>query len=167
MNKLTLGVLALGLAAGAPASAQDAPARPQAIEYSDAYYTRLSIHRVGSYAMLPLFAGEYLLGRELMSDGDVAGWVKGAHVGVATGIGLLFAVNTVTGAMNLWESRHEEEGRNRRLLHAALLTLADAGFLATAMLGEDADDSNPHRDVALVSIGVSTAGTLMMWLGGH
>lgn len=150
------------LAAAVPLGAQQ---RQTAIEYSDGYYTRLTVHRVGSYAMLPLFASEYLLGRELQKSGDVAGWVKPTHAAVATGIGALFVVNTVTGAMNLWESRHEREGRGRRILHAALLTLADAGFGATALLAEDASESNAHRNVALGSIGFATAGTLVMWIG--
>ena len=33
--------------------------RRHAIQYSDQYYTRLTIHRYGSYAMLPLFVAEY------------------------------------------------------------------------------------------------------------
>ncbi len=156
--------LLLLLASAAHATAQD---RTPAIEYSDGYYTRLTVHRVGSYAMLPLFGSEYLLGRKLMGSGDVAGWVKPTHGAVAAGIGALFAVNTVTGALNLWESRHEKEGRNRRILHAALMTLADVGFGVTALLADDDDDGNvnAHRNAALFSIGLSTAGTLVMWLG--
>lgn len=152
----------------------------QAIEYSDAYYTRLTIHRIGSYAMLPLFATEYLLGKRLMDGGDVPGWVRSAHGTVAGGIGVLFGVNTLTGVWNLWEGRKEPEGRARRFLHSALMIAADAGFLYTASLAEDDDEfefgedgggsfrsgnrSTRHRDAALVSIGMSTAGTLLMWL---
>ena len=44
----------------APAAAADTPrVRRHAIAYSDAYNTRLTIHRIGSYTMLPLFAGEW------------------------------------------------------------------------------------------------------------
>jgi hypothetical protein len=166
MKKTVLG-LALVLACAAPGAAQQA-ARPQAIEHSDAYYTRLTIHRVGSYTMLPLFAGEYLLGRKLEQFGDIPGWVKPTHRAVAIGIGALFAVNTVTGAMNLWEDRGDKTGRNRRWLHAALMTAADAGFAITPMLihhHDSADDAN-HRNAALVSIGLATGGTLIMWLSG-
>ena len=173
--KTTLLALALALGPAVPLAAQQ-QTPPPAIEYSDGYYTRLTVHRIGSYAMLPLFGAEYLLGHELEESGDVAGWVKPTHVAVATGIGALFVLNTVTGGMNLWEARHEQEGRTRRLLHAALLTLADAGFVYTATLAEDAGEeepgedgggSNDHRNAALVSIGISTAGTLLMWLGNR
>ena len=171
----SLLALVLALASVGPLSAQED--RPPAIEYSDGYYTRLTVHRIGSYTMLPLFGAEYLLGRELEQTGDVAGWVKPTHAGVATGIGALFVVNTITGAMNLWESRHEEQGRGRRILHTALMTLADAGFVYTAMLAEDAGEEdegegeggggNAHRNAALVSIGFSVAGTGIMWLGAR
>ena len=37
--------------------AADTPVvRRRAVQYSDQYYTRLTIHRYGSYLMLPLFA---------------------------------------------------------------------------------------------------------------
>src|SRR5881392_918724 len=79
----------------------------RAIEYSDAYYMRLTIHRYASYAMLPLFGAEYYLGQRLLTDNTRPDWLKPAHLGVATGIGALFAVNTLTGAWNLWDSRHD------------------------------------------------------------
>jgi hypothetical protein len=169
------------LAPAASASAQLAPqrfettvaqdtGRARAIEYSDAYATRLTIHRIGSYAVLPLFAAQYYLGDRLINGGDVPGWVKPAH-GVAAGaIGALFAVNTVTGIWNLYDSRKDPSGRARRYLHTALMLSADAGFAYTGLVtaGEasegDDDDSNTHRNAALVSIGLATAGTLMMWL---
>lgn len=142
------------------------PQERRAIEHDDAYYTRLTIHRWGSYAMLPLFAGEYLLGRRLLNGGDVPGWMRNTHGTVAGAIGVLFAANTVTGAMNLWESRHDGEGGARRLLHSALMLSADAGFLYTASLAEDdggSRDFTRHRDAALTSIGLSAAGTALMW----
>ena len=165
MKKIVLG-LVLAVAVAAPVAAQEA-SRPQAIEHSDAYYTRLTIHRIGSYTMLPLFAGEYLLGRKLEAFGDIPSWVKPTHRAVAVGIGALFVVNTVTGAMNLWEARSDKEGRTRRWVHAALMTAADAGFAITPMLihHRSGDDTN-HRNAALVSIGLATGGTLIMWLGG-
>ena len=44
-----------------PVVAADTPrVRRHAVAYSDAYNTRLTIHRIGSYTMLPLFAGEWL-----------------------------------------------------------------------------------------------------------
>jgi hypothetical protein len=137
----------------------------QAIEHSDAYYTRLTIHRVGSYAMLPLFAGEYLLGEKLI-DGDAANWVKSTHVVVAGAIGALFGVNTVTGVWNLIESR-KDPGGTRRLIHSALMLAADAGFAYTGTLPDDDGESegnNRHRDFAVGSMAVSAAGTALMWL---
>jgi len=161
--------------------------RPRAIEYSDAYATRLKIHRIGSYVMLPLFASEWVLGDRLMQP-DRADWVKPAHVAVATGLGALFAVNTVTGVWNLVESREDPAGRTRRILHSVLMIAADAGFAYTGMIAgdddegesfddrfrltsatasgarESSDDRTRHKNAALVSMGISTVGTAMMWL---
>lgn len=141
--------------------------RPRAIEYSDAYATRLTIHKYGSYVELPLFAAEWALGENLM-NGDAASWVKPAHAAVAGGLGVLFAVNTVTGVWNLIESRNDPSGRKRRILHSALMLASDAGFalagVTSGEAGDDGDDRSTHRTIALTSIGLSTAGTLMMWL---
>jgi hypothetical protein len=140
----------------------------QSIDYSDAYYTRLTIHRIGSYAMLPLFAAQYLLGDRLMQDGDVSENVKTAHQVNAYAIGALFVTNTVTGVWNLAESRKDPDGRGRRLVHAALMIAADAGFAYTASLSDDAGaDPDSHRNAALLSIGSSTAGALIMWIGNR
>ena len=149
--------------------ADSTPRRPRAIAYSDAYTTRLTIHRIGSYAMLPLFAAEYALGDRLMNGTSTPPrWVKPTHVGVAVGLGALFATSTVTGVWNLWDSRHDPSGRTRRLVHSALLLAADAGFAYTGLLGDDAthslDGRRRHRNAALTSIGISTVGTAMMWL---
>ena len=155
------------------ASADTGEGRPHAIEYSDAYYTRLTIHRYGSYAMLPLFAVEYALGQRILNGqqtGDFAssGTIS-AHKVVAGTIGVLFAVNTVTGVWNLIEARKNPEGRTRRNLHALGMLLADAGFLYTASLAGDAHEgegegATSHRNAAIASIGVATASAVMMWL---
>ena len=158
--------VALGVRA-AVADTDSVRRRPRAIEYSDAYATRLTIHRIGSYAMLPLFASEWVLGDRLMQQNH-ADWVKPAHVVVATGLGALFTVNTVTGVWNLVESRNDPAGRTRRLLHSALMIAADAGFVYTGTTASDAnespDDRTRHKNAALVSMGISTVGTAMMWL---
>lgn len=140
----------------------------QAIEHSDAYYTRLTIHRYGSYAILPLFAGEYYLGNKLI-NGTSDTNVKSIHKAVAYTIGGVFVANTVTGVWNLIESRHDKEGRGRKLLHVGLMLAADAGFAYTGTLASDASHFGPsaknkHRNAALTSIGLATAGTLTMWL---
>jgi hypothetical protein len=107
-----------------------------------------------------------------MNDDDVPGWIRSAHTGVAAGIGGLFVVNTVTGAWNLWDSRKDPSGRWRRYLHTALMLSADAGLAYTGLVtaedaGEREDGENEggdHRSAALVSIGLATTGTLLMWL---
>jgi hypothetical protein len=141
--------------------------RPVATVYSDAYETRLTIHRIGSYTMLPMFAAEYVLGQQLLTGG-YANWVKPAHSVVAGGLGILFGVNTVTGVWNLAESRHDPEGRTRRLIHSALMIASDAGFVWTGVIAGAAkhsqDAANRHRNVALGSMGLSTIGAAMMWL---
>ena len=166
----------LGGAPAAPAQPADSPhvrvirtdttqQRPRVVEYSDWYNRRLTIHRIGSYTMLPLFGAEYILGNQLL-HGD--GGFKSAHVAVATGIGALFTINTVTGAWNLWDARADPAGRTRRTLHAITMLASDAGFIWTGAIAGAAkrSDANArrHRNVALGSIGVATIGTAMMWL---
>jgi len=148
--------------------------RPRAIEYSDLYYTRLTIHRYGSYAMIPLFVAEYSLGENLMNDASPAGWMKPAHGVVAGGVAVLFGVNTITGVWNLWESRSDPAGRTRRIVHSVMMLAADAGFAATGAtapghhhLFTNYDDyrhrERVHRDIAIGSIALSTIGGGMMW----
>jgi hypothetical protein len=87
---------------------------------------------------------------------------------VALGIGALFTVNTVTGAWNLWESRNDPADRARRWIHASLMMASDAGFLWTAAAAPghhtNLSREQHHKNIALASIGLSTAGTVMMWL---
>lgn len=151
----------------------------KAIEYSDAYGTRLAIHRIASYTEIPLFVAEYLLGEKLLSDqrnglnrggedGGSSSNVRGIHGGVAAGLGVLFAVNTITGGWNLYDSRHDSSGRTRRWVHTITMLAADAGFLWTASSAEGAARSNTgartHRSRAVFSMSLATASTLMMWL---
>ncbi len=135
--------------------------RPRAIEYSDWYARRLLIHRVGSYTMLPLFATQFYLGDRLL-DGRASGSEKDAHVAVATAIGALFTINTVTGVWNLWDSRKDPQGRRKRLVHSALMIGSEAGFALAASV-DDKSRSNTHRNIALTSMGISTVGAAMMW----
>ena len=149
--------------------------RPRAIEYSDDYYTRLTIHRLGSYAMLPLFVAEYSLGENLLNDAAPPRWMKPTHAAVASGIGVLFAVNTVTGLWNLWDAREDADGRTRRTVHSILMLASDAGFMATAALAPEREDggvtdhasyrhrASLHRSVAIGSFALSTIGGAMMW----
>jgi hypothetical protein len=144
--------------------------RPRAIEYSDWYGRRLTIHKIGSYVMLPLFGTEYYLGERLI-QGKASGNERSLHAGVASAIGVVFGVNTVTGVWNLWDSRHDPSDRTKRIVHSVLMLGADAGFAlaAASAEGEDdgerreSDDNSTHKTIALTSIGISTVGTALMW----
>ena len=151
---------------------QSPSARPIAIEYSDAYYTRAKIHKYASFATLPLFATEVALGQTIYNDPNAnSSAAKGAHIAVGTAITGLFAVNTVTGVWNMWESRHEPEHHKLKLAHGILMLAADAGFVATFATGPGGHGTNidsekqQHRAVALTSIGIASAGYLLMLFG--
>ena len=144
--------------------------RRRAVEHSDWYYRRLTIHKAASFATVPLFVTEYILGDKLYK-GEGTSSTRSAHQAVATGVGVLFGVNTITGVWNLWESRHESQGRARRTTHAILMMASDAGFVATAALAPEGDDfgeednnnRSTHRNVAIGSMGVSLVSYLMMY----
>lgn len=143
--------------------------RRTAIEYSDWYYRRLQVHRWGSYVELPVFAAEYWLGNKLISRDEIpASWVKPTHAGVAAALGGLFAVNTVTGVWNLYDSRKDTDQRALVWSHSALMLASDAGFMVTGLIAGDAhrttSGANRHRNAALASMGVATAGTVLMWV---
>jgi hypothetical protein len=137
--------------------------------------------------MLPLLGTEYWLGEKLI-NGTASHGERSAHVAVATGIGTVFAVNTVTGVWNLYDSRKDPSGRSRRFIHSVLMLAADAGIALAAATasdegGEDRfgsddnrihsqvafaeggeDDAGTHKAIALTSFGISAIGTVMMWL---
>lgn len=145
------------------------PPRARAIEVSDWYNRRLTMHRWLSYSIIPLFAFQYAAGSQIWEKGSGAPeWARTGHrVGAATIAGV-FTVNTVTGVWNLVESRHVEEGRALRYLHAASMLVADAGFTyAGAVVSEQAERSfakrRLHRTVALSSMGISVTSGLLMW----
>jgi hypothetical protein len=143
--------------------------RPRAIVYSDLYGTRLTVHRWASWTMVPLFTAQYLVGQELYQGTTGDDGPKDAHETIATGIGALFAVNTVTGAWNLWEARKDPNGRTRRWIHGVTMLTAGAGFLATAAAAPDDDEGASsgkelHRTLAISSASVATAGWLLMLL---
>jgi hypothetical protein len=145
--------------------------RPHAIEYSDAYYTRLRIHQIASYAELPLFGAEWYLGQRLLNEertGFPSQGLKTAHTTVALGLGALFTINTVTGGWNLWESRHDPAGRTLRVVHSIAMLGADAGFAWAGASGGGANETDAgashHRTIAISSMALATAGTVVMWL---
>lgn len=146
----------------APAPAPDDG--PQMVEYSDAYFTRLTIHKWASYLTLPLFVGQYIVGQKLM-NGDGTDNLRGVHGALGAGIGGLFVVNTITGGLNAIEARKDPAEKNRRTIHSVLMLLADAGFVATGLLANENENeggiyrgptnNNTHRNVALASMGTA------------
>jgi hypothetical protein len=142
--------------------------RPRAIQLSDGYYRRLSIHRTLSFAMLPLFAGSFVTGTELIDHpNDPAGWARDLHRPLAFGTAAVFGVNTVTGIWNLIESRKVKAGRTRRWIHSLAMIAADAGFAYTGVVLSDRARRDPslrndHRALALGSMGLSVASWTFM-----
>lgn len=150
-----------------PAVASPDTTRPRAIEYSNAYGVRLTIHRYASYTMLPLFVAQYIAGRDLLNNNTQASsFARNWHRPLATAVGGLFLINTVTGVWNLVESRHDPAGRTRRIIHSLLMLTADAGFTATGIVASGAHDSasrrSLHQTLAISSMGVALAGDLLM-----
>ena len=147
---------------------------PAAFEYSEGYQTRLKIHKIASYATIPLFATEGVLGQSLYNDPTPG--KRTAHLWVATGIGVLFGINTVTGVWNLTEARKDPNGSTRRWVHSVLMLAADAGFFATAVTGPghrnrdlSAYESTRslHRSLAFTSITLASVGYGIMLFPHH
>lgn len=143
--------------------------RAKAVEMSGFYKTRLSIHRTLSYTMIPLFIGSYVTGDQLLKHpNDPPKWATDLHKPFAIATGSVFAVNTITGLWNLYDSRHNEAGRTKRTIHTLLFLAASAGFTyAGTSLAHEAKTGDPthyHRTVALASMGVSVIGWGMMAL---
>lgn len=143
--------------------------RPRAIEYSNLYGVRLEIHRYASYATIPLFIGEYALGQNLINHPPGTSATRTAHSIVAYSIAGLVTVNTITGVWNLWESRHDPADRPRKYIHAALMILSDAGFVATGATAPGRDDfqgdpgsARLHKQLAIGSMVTALAGYAMM-----
>lgn len=155
------------------------PLHAAAVEHSDAYQMRAKIHKYASFATLPLFAAELALGQSLYNTPANAGGKRSAHAAVGAGIVGLFAVNTVTGAWNLFGSEgwNDKEGRTLRLVHGLLMMAADAGFVATSASGPNSEgrrgaltfetDKVTHRNIAIASISAGTAGYLLMLFASH
>ena len=155
-------------------------AQPRAVEYGDWYGRRLTVHRWASYTMLPLFAAQYVLGDRILDQktdayagigNGVDPTTKRRHQFVAGGVGALFTLNTVTGLWNLYDSRRDPAGRRLRTVHALTMLAADAGFVTTGLIASRASDEGPpeartHRNVALGSMGIATAGAALMWFRG-
>ena len=158
-------------AARADAALQQSAAPTPAFSYSDAYQVRAKIHKISSVTMVPLLATQGLLGGSLYNNPTQT--KRDWHNRVAWGVGGLFAVNTVTGTMNLIEGRKDPNGRKLRVAHAVLMLASDAGFLATAVMAPNArdastsfaDQKSTHRAIAFTSVGTATLGYLLMLFG--
>lgn len=148
-------------------------ARPVAIEYSDAHETRAKIHRYVSWAVLPLMGAEFALGQTLYNDPNSTNSnLRGVHGAVGAGLIGVFAAQSVTGVWNLLEES-SAPGQKKRLVHGFMMLAAEGGFIAAAAMapGHSRNDlvnfdanKSTHRNVAIVSIGVGTAGYLLMLL---
>jgi hypothetical protein len=115
-----------------------------------------------------------VVGQDLYNHPGESESKKGLHGGLAATTGVLFGINTVTGAWNLWEGRKDTNHRKRRMTHGILMMAADVGFLATGLLAPDSEGSyadytdarSTHRTVALTSMGIATVSYLIMLFGG-
>jgi hypothetical protein len=149
------------------------PVHAAAIQHSDAYLMRAKIHRIASYASIPLFAAELYLGESLYNSADPQTH-KGAHIAVGTGLIALFGVNTVTGAWNLFgtEGRSDRQDRTIKLIHGILMMAADAGFVATVATAPHSHRGTIpsqsamalHRNVAITSIALGATGYGIMFV---
>ncbi len=145
--------------------------RPKAYEYSDAYRVRLKIHKIASFATIPLFVTETILGQKLYNFSGSDG-VRSAHQAIATSLGVLFGANTVTGVWNLVEGRHDPNRKTKVLVHSIMMLGADAGFTASGLMAPSRHDLEnyqdrfaPHRAIALTSMAVATTAYLIMIFG--
>ena len=156
------------------AAPQSPAPRVAAFEYSDGYKTRAKIHKYAAFATLPLFASEFYLGQSIYNTPSDS--KKNAHLVIGTGIIGLYGAQAVTGVWNLVEASHDPnpEGKKRRLVHSVLMLASGAGFAITPMLApggreflrNGSGSASAHRAVAYTSIGIGTAGYLMMLFGG-
>ena len=151
-----------------PATIDTPRARPRAVEVSDWYGRRLTIHRTLSYTVIPIFGVQWCAGERIYKHGNQAPeWAKTTHRAGATALAGIFTVNTVTGLWNLWDSRGTPNGRTLRTIHALSMLAADAGFTyAGARLSKEAQtDFNKrrqHRTIALSSMAVTVVSGLAM-----
>ena len=141
---------------------------PSPTVYTHAYEVRADIHKYASWATIPVFAAEWALGQSLYDNPSSSGARRGAHAAVGTAIVGLFGVQAVTGVWNLWASRHDPQGRKIRVAHSALMLASNVGLLVASANGPNSrkPDFNSakvtHRNVAIASIGIGTAGYLLV-----
>jgi hypothetical protein len=157
-----------------PAFAADT-GRPKATEVSEGYATRLKIHQIASWTMLPLFITQYAVGQDLYHNGSAASdFSKNAHGVLAGAIAGVFAVQAVTGIWNLVETWDDPAGGTRRKIHSISMLVASAGFVATAATAPEFEEetgsytfssdsqAQTHKALAIGSMAIATASWLMM-----
>jgi hypothetical protein len=155
-----------------PEATDTTPRKPRkkAVVLSEDYEIRLTVHKYASYATLPIFAAQAIIGQQLYNN-DSKGLPRqrglvGAHDAVAVALGGLFAVNTFTGGLNWWETRNQADGRTWRTIHSVLMLASDAGFAYTAATGKRARnlqaDRNWHKNWAIGSASVALVSYVMM-----
>ena len=142
--------------------------RRRAIQVSDWYSRRLTIHRYIAYATVPVFALQWAAGDQLFDKGASApSWAKTTHRVGATALAGMFTVNTVTGAWNWWDSRSSSNGRALRTIHALSMLAADGAFTyAGVKLSDEAETSldkrRQHKTIALSAMGVTVVSGIAM-----
>ena len=153
---------------GASVSTPPQQGRPKAVEISDWYSKRLTLHRRTAYAIIPMFGFQALAGKQIWDKGSAApSWARNGHRIGATAIAGAFTVNVVTGLWNLWDSRGTPEGRGLRYVHSTAMLAATAGFTyAGAYLSEKAETDSEmrklHWQVAISSMGVTAVSGILM-----
>jgi hypothetical protein len=150
-----------------------APRRVVAFEYSEGYKTRAKIHKIASFATLPLFAATWAVGQKLYNNPGESESDKGVHAFLGASTGVLFGINSVTGVWNLMEAKKDPSHRTKRTIHGILMLAADAGFFATALTLPDSEGTydnynsqrSTHRAMAITSMAIATVGYVMMLFG--
>src|SRR5947199_3447679 len=159
ISALVAGVAVSSAAPGDTAPPRFAPAaitqtrdtvrrrRAKAVEVSEWYGRRLTIHRTLSYATIPIFAAQYVAGERLFKESSAAPeWAKTTHRAGATALAGISTVNTVTDLWNLRDSRSTPDHRALRTVHALMMLGADGAFTyAGVKLSEDAERSQEKR----------------------
>jgi hypothetical protein len=160
--------IAASVSVAAPAPMDTIRRRPKAVEVSEWYGRRLTIHRYVAYATIPVFGAQWIAGEQLYNKSrDAPTWAKTTHRVGATALAGMFTVNTVTGVWNWWDSRGVEQDRVVRTIHALTMLTADAAFTyAGAKLSDEAENSlskrREHRTIAISAMGLTAASALMM-----
>jgi hypothetical protein len=157
---------------GVADGAQTTRRRPAPVEYSDGYKLRNRIHKIASFATLPLFAAEYWMGAYMYAYPDnIKPSLQSAHRTVGISLGALFGVNTVTGVWNLIQARKDPNHKTKRTIHGIAMLAADAGFAIAGLMRptyplETFDkyysQRSTHRTIAVTSMVVAGISYLMM-----